>query len=140
MNTPSDNHEADHCKSLRSALLELHRTLIDQERRMYETLHGTQSAGAFLQFVAFSDQMRWLEPLSRVIVMLDEALDAAAAAPTAQVVANRIRDLLRIDRASGDAFTTRYIAHFDNSPDLAAAHGQVMTLLKKFPGGGPAAA
>jgi hypothetical protein len=123
----------ERCQALRRALIELHRTLIDQERRMYETLHGTQSAGQFLQFVAFSEQMRWLEPLSRVIVMLDEGLDGDEAAPTADVVAERVRELLRLDRSSADGFTTRYIAHFDNSPDLAGAHAQVMTLLKGFP-------
>ena len=100
---------------------------------MYETLHGAQSAGAFLQFVAFSEQMRWLEPLSRVIVMLDEALDGADAAPTAEVVASRIRELLRLDRSSTDPFASRYAAHFDVSPDLAGAHAQVMVRLKDFP-------
>jgi hypothetical protein len=130
---PQDNEATEHCANLRRALLELHRTLLDQERRMYETLHGPQGAGAFLQFVAFSDQMRWLEPLSRLIVMLDEALDAAEAAPTAQAVASRTRDLLRLDRSSSDAFTTRYVAHFDNSPELAGAHAQVMMVLKPFP-------
>jgi len=133
MNTGSDERDTEQCRALRRSLLELHRTLIDQERRMYETLHGAQSAGAFLQFVAFSEQMRWLEPLSRVIVMLDEALDGDEAAPAAQVVAARIRDLLRLDRASSDPFSTRYIAHFDNSPELAGAHAQVLMLLKAFP-------
>ena len=121
------------CQGLRRALLDLHRTLLDQERRMYETVQGPQSAGAFLQFVAFSEQMKWLEPLSRVIVMLDEGLDGDEAAPTAEVVAVRIRELLRVDRSSTDAFATRYIAHFDNSPDLAAAHAQVMMALRAFP-------
>lgn len=134
MATTTAGQDSERCRSLRKALLELHRTLLDQERRMYETLHGAQSAGAFLQFVAFSDQMRWLEPLSRVIVMLDEALDGAEAAPTVDVVATRVRDLLRVDRSSADAFTTRYIAHFDNSPDLAGAHAQVMTILKGIGG------
>jgi hypothetical protein len=133
MNKDDDKPSREQCSQLRHALLELHRTLLDQERRMYETLHGAQSAGAFLQYVAFSEQMRWLEPLSRVIVMLDEALEDGESAPAAEVVAARIRDLLRIDRESTDAFTSRYAAHFDNSPDLAGAHARVMTLLKQFP-------
>src|SRR3954452_19669270 len=104
MNNRTDAHATERCQSLRRALLELHRTLLDQERRMHETLNGPQSAGAFLQFVAFSEQMRWLEPLSRVIVMLDEGIDGDEAAPTAAVVAARIRELLRLDRASTDEF------------------------------------
>jgi capsid protein len=129
-----DPQAREQCQALRRTLLELHRTLLDQERRMHETLNGPQSAGAFLQFVAFSGQMRWLEPLSRVIVMLDEGIDGDEAAPTAAVVAARVRELLRLDRASTDDFSTRYIAHFDNAPELAGAHAQVMMALKAFPG------
>jgi hypothetical protein len=133
MNNRTDAQGNERCQSLRRALIELHRTLLDQERRMHETLNGPQSAGQFLQFVAFSEQMRWLEPLSRVIVMLDEALEGEEAAPTADVVAARIRALLRLDRDSSDDFTPRYIAHFDNSPELAGAHARVLTVLKAFP-------
>jgi len=103
---------------------------IEQERRQYEKRHGSQSAGDFLQVLAFSEEMRWLEPLNRLIVMLDEALDGDAPASTPQVVSARLRALIGLDRAQTDAFSTGYIAHFDQSPELAAAHARVFGVLK----------
>ncbi|WP_200811043.1 hypothetical protein [Pseudogulbenkiania subflava] len=119
------------CHALRSSLLELHRVLIELERRHYEKRHGKHSAGEFLQVVAFSDEMRWLEPLSRLIVMLDEALEQGAdSSMTPSVVTSRVRDLLGLDRTKSDVFSVHYIQHFDKSPELAAAHTEVLKLLK----------
>lgn len=123
------NH--DPCKQLRKALLDLHRALVELERRAYEKQHGPQGAGDFLQVMAYAEEMRWLEPLSRLIVMLDEALDGdgdAEAAPLA--VAQRARELLSLDRDSSELFTTRYLWHFDTSPELVQAHTQALTALK----------
>lgn len=119
-----------HCQALRQALLDLHRQLLELERRRYEKLHGAQSAGDFLQLVAFSDEMRWLEPLNRLIVLLDEALEGAAPEATPAVVGARLQQLLGLDRTREDAFSLAYIAHFDASPELAAAHVRVLGLLK----------
>ncbi|HEX2011853.1 MAG TPA: hypothetical protein VJN44_13040 [Roseateles sp.] len=121
----------DSCKALRKALLDLHRALIELERRAYEKQHGPQGAGDFLQVMAYAEEMRWLEPLSRLIVMLDEALDGdgdAVAAPLA--VAQRARQLLSLDRDSSEPFTTRYLWHFDGSPELVQAHTQALAALK----------
>ena len=95
MNTPSPHPAADACPRLRTALLSLHRTLVDLERRDYEKHHGQQSAGQFLQLMAYGESMRWLEPLSRLIVLLDEAIDPKSAIDMApSVVAQRVRELL----------------------------------------------
>lgn len=120
----------DQCARLRSALLNLHRTLIELERREYEKFHGRTSSGDFLQVVAFDDCMKWLEPLSRLIVMLDEALDPKAdAVLTPQVVSARLRELLSLDRSREDEFIQRYLRHFDTAPDLAVEHSAVLKAL-----------
>lgn len=72
MNTETHSHRAEHCARIRTALLNLHRTLVELERREYEKVYGHQSAGDFLQVMAFDDSMKWLEPLSRIIVMLEK--------------------------------------------------------------------
>lgn len=118
------------CQALRQALLDLHRQLLELERRRYEKLHGAQSAGDFLQLVAFSDEMRWLEPLNRLIVLLDEALEGAAPEATPAVVGARLQELLGLDRTRADTFSLAYIAYFDGSPELVAAHVRVLGLLK----------
>lgn len=120
----------EHCTRVRTALLRLHRTLVDLERRGYEKTHGRQSAGDFLQVMAYDDSMKWLEPLSRLIVMLDEALDEKSTIDAApHVVAARALELLKLDRHRTDAFLSRYLHHFDNSADLAIEHAALVQLL-----------
>jgi hypothetical protein len=122
------------CRALRTALLELHRLLLDLERRHYEKAHGAQNAGDFLQVVAFSDEMRWLEPLSRLIVMLDEALDLDGdAALTPAAVASRLRELLTLDRSGDGSFAARYTEHVDTSPELVHRHAQVLSVVRQVP-------
>lgn len=119
------------CTTLRRSLLDLHRALVELERGDYQKQHGPQSAGEFLQVMAFSDDMRWLEPLSRLITMLDEAIDGDAdAQETPLAVAQRARDLLGLDRDSADAFKSRYAQRFDQSPELVQAHTRVIAALK----------
>ncbi|WP_343640529.1 hypothetical protein [Roseateles sp.] len=121
----------DACHQLRRSLLELHRALVELERGDYQKTHGPQSAGEFLQVLAFSDEMRWLEPLSRLITMLDEAIDGLAdAGATPLPVAQRARDLLSLDRDSEDPFKRRYAQRFDQSPALVQAHASTLAALK----------
>ncbi len=121
----------DACHQLRRSLLELHRALVELERGDYQKTHGPQSAGEFLQVLAFSDEMRWLEPLSRLITMLDEAIDGLAdAGATPLPVAQRARDLLSLDRDSEDPFKRRYAQRFDQSPELVQAHASTLAALK----------
>lgn len=119
-----------HCTRVRAALLKLHRTLVDLERQHYEKVHGRQSAGDFLQVMAYDESMKWLEPLSRLIVMLDEALDEKSTIDIApRVVAARALELLKLDRDRADAFSSRYLHHFDHSADLALEHTSLVQLL-----------
>jgi hypothetical protein len=119
------------CQQLRSSLLALHRSLLDLERRDYEKAHGRQSHGDFLQVVAFDPAMRWLEPLSRLIVMLDTLLDdeVGLAAGHHAVVA-RAQELLTIEREQPSEFMVHYMRHFDTSPDLVAAHATVQRQMR----------
>jgi hypothetical protein len=111
-------------------LLKLHRTLVGLERQLYEKVHGRQSAGDFLQVMAYDESMRWLEPLSRLIVMLDEALDEKSTVDMApHVVAARALELLKLDRQRTDEFSSRYLQYFDRSPDLAVEHTTLVRLL-----------
>lgn len=118
------------CTRVRTALLKLHRTLVDLERRHYEKVHGRQSAGEFLQVMAYDASMKWLEPLSQLIVMLDEALDEKSTLDIApRVVAARALDLLSLERDRTDAFSVRYQHHFDHSAELVIEHASLVQLL-----------
>lgn len=127
------NKKRNHCADLRIVLLDVHRTLIELERRQYEKRYGAQSSGEFLQVIAFSEEMRWLEPLSRLIVMLDNAVELEGDAAGTQVAAAaRLRDLLKLNRNLDGSFSSRYTAYFDSSPELAHLHARLLNVLKNF--------
>src|SRR5687767_7029024 len=60
----------------RTALLDLHRALVEGERRDYEKAHGRVSGGDFLQALIRDPAFAWLTPLTRLIARLDELEDA----------------------------------------------------------------
>src|SRR4051794_11742620 len=90
-------------RSLRGALLELHRELLDAQRIQAERIGGRMSAGEVLQAAAEDLRFDWLRALSQLIAALDEAAASSADDPerVAAVVA-RTRELL----APPDAETT----------------------------------
>src|SRR5262252_5609985 len=48
----------------RTALLSLHRALVDAERRAYEKTHGRIADGEFLQALTRDPSLAWLAPLT----------------------------------------------------------------------------
>ncbi|MEW6683590.1 MAG: hypothetical protein AB1451_11815 [Nitrospirota bacterium] len=61
---------------LRNALLALHKALIDSERVSYEKAMGKiQSPNQFLHLLTSDPWFAWLQPLSSLIVSVDEILD-----------------------------------------------------------------
>ena len=62
---------------LREALLGLSKALIESERVTYEqTIGKISSPNHFLQLLLTDPWFAWLQPLSQLIVAMDEALDA----------------------------------------------------------------
>src|ERR1700682_2327611 len=74
--TPENNNEAARQKimSLRHALLRLHKTLLNMERRDYERQHGHVSTGELFRLVLDHQQFAWLHNISEFVVRLDETL------------------------------------------------------------------
>ncbi|QQR60910.1 hypothetical protein IPH19_00345 [Candidatus Uhrbacteria bacterium] len=61
---------------LRSALLSLHKTLIDQAKQSYESTHGPiVGPAALFRLVVEEPSFQWFRPLSETIVAIDEALE-----------------------------------------------------------------
>jgi hypothetical protein len=74
---PEDAAIRQPLQELRDALLDLHKTLIDSERAVYETNVGPiNSPHHFLQLLSGDPWFAWLRPVSQLIVAMDEALDA----------------------------------------------------------------
>jgi hypothetical protein len=117
----------------RHALLKLHKVLLDAQRSRYEKEHGrVGSAGEMLQLVIGDESFAWLHPISELIVQIDTATDDADAPLTpaaAQALLQQVRVLLTPGESVG-GFAQRYHEAIQSNPEVAYAHGQVMTAMK----------
>jgi hypothetical protein len=111
--------------TIRDRLLELHKAVIDEERRAYEQREGVTTAGKFLEVLVSDERCAWLRPFTTLVVELDDE-ETAADGHVAWVT--RARTLLRPD-AEGDEFQRRYDALVQSSPHILVAHGAAMRAL-----------
>src|SRR5216683_7082563 len=70
----NDSPAREKLLTLRLALLKLHKTLLDMERRDYEREHGHVSTGELFRLVIDHQQFGWLHNISEFVVRLDETL------------------------------------------------------------------
>ena len=114
-------------QELRAALLDLHKTLIDSERAVYETRVGPiNSPHHFLQLLSGDPWFAWLRPVSQLIVAMDEALDAKEPLTSdgVDVLMNESVFLL-VPAERGGEFGDRYVAALQRDPHVVLAHAQV---------------
>ncbi|MFO1459717.1 MAG: hypothetical protein U1G08_09920 [Verrucomicrobiota bacterium] len=119
-------------QELRNALLTLHKTLLESERVGYEEAIGPiPSPNHFLHLVTTDPWFAWLRPLSRLIVTLDETLDAPDA-PSTAVVDDLVLQVRRLLVASeeGDGFPRSYFEALQRDPDVVFAHAGVTAVFR----------
>src|ERR1700719_3471957 len=103
--------------TLRLALLRLHKTLLDMERREYERVHGKVNTGELFRLVIDHEQFAWLHNISEFVVRLDEALSAES-----PVTSDDTHGAIMLARKmfapseEGDAFQKRYFAAIQRDP------------------------
>jgi hypothetical protein len=116
---------------MRRELLDLHRTLVDSERREYERARGRMTDRAFLGVLISDPELAWLNPLTSLIVRLDELREEETPESPARLddCIAAIRKLLRPD-AAGQGFHRKYDDAMQRSPDVVVAHGTVMRALQ----------
>jgi hypothetical protein len=117
--------------SLRETLFSLHKTLIDSERVSYEQTIGTiPSPNHFLQLLTNDPWFAWLQPLSQLVVVVDEALDEKEplTAGAAGALKQQVSQLL-VAAETGDGFPKHYFDALQRDPDVVLAHAQVMKSL-----------
>ena len=118
-------------RNVRTALLHLHKTLLDFERESYEREYGRiDNSYEFLNLVMHNPWFAWLRHLSELIVQIDELLDARDSAneSTAAALIDQSRLLLTPSEA-GDEFQRKYFASVQQSPKVVLAHGEFAKLL-----------
>jgi len=120
---------------LRRALLPLHKTLLEWERKTYEREHGRKmGAGELLQIIMTAPQFAWLHPISEVIVRIDQALDGEApdTAVDVDAIIIQARRLVAPDQTE-KPYAQRYLTALQEVPDVVVAHGKVTAILKENP-------
>jgi len=124
-------------RAWRLALMDLHKLLIDDERRRYEQANGPIGGPHHaLQLLMHDPWFAWLRPLADVIVRVDERLsdDRALVPEELHAIGSEIRQLLQgFDRP---AFAVSYRQALQEVPEIVITHGRVLGLLDEF--GAPA--
>lgn len=116
---------------VRLALLTLHKALVDAERHSYEhTVGKIQSPTHFLQLLTTDPWFAWLQPLSHLIVSLDE-LDESEEPLTPAVLEGVIKETRTLLRPSesGEGFGRHYFDALQADTDVVIAHADLMRLL-----------
>lgn len=118
-------------RALRAALLKSHKEIIQYDRGEYERVYGPIPPGLFVQIVTEDSYFRWLDPLSRLIVEIDEELDGGDHHDaTCRAVAAAAE---RLFSSRGDpAFRERYHEALQDEPAVTVAHGQLMSVINQL--------
>ena len=120
------------CNELRDALLKLHKTLVDSERVSYEkTIGAIQSPNHFFQLLTNDPWFAWLQPLSQLIVAMDETLDAKEPLTLAAAAAleKQVRQLV-VASERGQGFSKHYFEALQRDPDVIFAQAEVSKLFE----------
>jgi catechol 2,3-dioxygenase len=123
----------DRLSQLRTRLLALHKTLLDDARVAYEMDRGSVSSkGHLLQLVINDPFFAWLHQISEMVVRIDEATasEATASEADARGIFDQV-DKLLLPSESGDVFARKYYEALQRQPAVVLAHGAVKKVLKQ---------
>jgi len=118
-------------QEVRHALLTLHKALVESERITYESTVGAiRSPNHFLRLLTQDPWFAWLQPLSQLIVSMDEALDAKEplAATAVDALLKQTR-LMLVPAENSEGFARHYFDALQRDPDVVLAHGELMKVL-----------
>jgi hypothetical protein len=116
---------------LRNGLLQLHKALLDSESASYDRdVARITSRGQLLELVLHDPWFAWLHELSKLVVLIDEALDGEEPVTTAdgERMITQARELLS-PADGGGAFRQHYLEAFQRDPNVVVAHSEAMKML-----------
>jgi hypothetical protein len=120
-------------RAIRTALLNVHKTLLDAERIRYGRAHGPiGSPHQALQLVLRDPWFAWLRPISELIVQADERLsdDRGVTPDDAEAYGAEVLSLLQ-QEGGGPDFRREYHRSLQELPDVVVAHARVVKLVGK---------
>ena len=120
--------------ALRLALLRVHKTLLEMERRIYERDHGKVGAGELFRLVVDHAQFAWLHNISEFVVRIDESLAAKEpVTPEHTSVAFSLARKMFVPTESGDAFQKNYFDAIQKDPAVVMEHAELVRLFNNEP-------
>lgn len=125
--TPEEETLRQPLQELHGALLQLHKVLIESERRVYEeSVAPIQSPNHFFRLLTSDPWFAWLRPISQLIVAIDETLDGREPTTSDSVDAvMRQSVFLLLPAESAGQFGERYMAALQRDPRVVLAHARV---------------
>lgn len=123
---------AERLAALRLPLLDLHRTLLESERRLYELANGRVTPGELLNLALKHQQFAWLHAFSLLIVRIDELLAGDEPPTEADAVALMAELRMRLTPSETGTFVEqRYDRAIQNDPAVLLAHRAVTRALAR---------
>ena len=120
--------------ALRQALLRLHKSLLEMERRGFEKEHGQVSTGELFRLVVDDSQFSWLHNISEFVVRVDEALASEeGVTETDSHVAISLARKIFAPSQSGDAFQKKYFDAIQSDPAVVMEHAELVRLFNNEP-------
>ena len=136
-NLYASNHDSsarEKLISLRLALLRLHKTLLEMERREYEREHGHVNTGELFRLVVDHAQFAWLHNISEFVVRIDETLAAKEpVTPEDTSVAFSLARKMFVPAESGDGFQKKYFDAIQRDPAVVIEHAELARLFSNEP-------
>ena len=132
--TNNDSAARERLISLRLALLKLHKTLLDMERREYEREHGYVNTGELFRLVIDHAQFAWLHNISEFVVRIDEALagEEAVTDVDSHVAISLARKIFAPSEV-GDGFQKKYFDAIQSDPAVVMEHAELARLFHNEP-------
>ena len=124
--------QAARLRAMRTALLALHKAILDAERVRYERSRGKFTGAQHALRVIMEDPFfAWIRPLATLVVQADERLSEARPVDRAEVdaFAGQLRALLQSDDTAGD-FHYEYRRALQDVPEVVVMHGKLIALLQ----------
>ena len=111
---------------LRLALLRVHKTLLEMERRSYQKDNGFVNSGELFRLVVDHPQFAWLHNISEFVVRIDETLSAKEpVTPEYTSSAIVLAKKMFVPTQSGDAFQKKYFDAIQNDPAVVIDHAEL---------------
>jgi len=125
----SDSPAREKLLSLRVALLRLHKTLLNMERRDYEREYGYVNTGELFRLVIDHSQFAWLHNISEFVVRIDETL-AAKEPITPEYTSGAISLARKMFRSHGirGRFQKKYFDAIQRDPAVVIEHAELARL------------